>query len=386
MGQPKGILLLLCIFLSFCIKVYGQENPVKGVVIFEKKFIASEAFESVNAFDVDGDGILDIFSGSFWYKGPGFSNRKFVGSIKRHGEYYEDFSTIIFDINRDGKPDVITGGWFEGTLVWRENSGGDEPWKEHIIARCGNIETTRAWDIDGDGLPEIVPNTPGKPLVIYKIRYNDSLVKFDSIVIFSKQGHGLGYGDLNGDGLGDFVLDRGWLECPDDPFGMPWIFHAEFNLVQASIPILVTDVNGDGIADLIVGQGHDYGLNWYEQRIDKKKKRTWIRHGIDPDNSQFHTMEWTDLDNDGQAELVTGKRYRAHDDKDPGARDPVGLYYFKWNGESFTKQIISFGLPGTGKGTGIFFAVTDLNNDNYKDIVVAGKDGLCVFFNKGLAK
>lgn len=146
--------------------------------------------------------------------------------------------------------------------------------------------------------------------------------------------------------------------------------------------MLVTDVNADGLADLIVGQGHDYGLNWFEQKLDRKKVRSWVKHEIDPYNSQFHVLEWADLDNDGEYELITGKRYRAHDDNDPGAHDPVGIYYYKWTGESFSKQVISHGAPGIGKGTGLYFQVVDLNKDGLKDIVAAGKDGLCVFFTK----
>jgi hypothetical protein len=30
-------------------------------------------------------------------------------------------------VNRDGNPDVITGGWFEGKLVWKENPGKVAP-------------------------------------------------------------------------------------------------------------------------------------------------------------------------------------------------------------------------------------------------------------------
>ena len=123
-----------------------------------------------------------------------------------------------------------------------------------------------------------------------------------------------------------------------DPFRQPWTFHAEFDFVQASVPMLVTDVNQDGRNDLIVGQAHNYGLDWYEQKIDTKKIRTWVKHAIDPYNSQYHTMVLSDIDNDGKPELITGKRYRAHDDNDPGAHDPVGLYYFKWNGESFSNK------------------------------------------------
>jgi len=382
-------IVLTFLFVILCISTHAQTAKPISSLHFEKQVIASEAFESANVFDVDKDGVLDIFSGSFWYKGPDFVSRSFVGPLKRHGEYFDDFSTIVMDVNKDGNLDVVTGGWFEGTLLWKENPNKKAPWPEHVIARTGNIETTRAWDLDNDGVVEIIPNTPGKPLVIYRLKKSDNAtVAFDSIKLIDKHGHGLGYGDLNGDGHGDLIIDKGWLECPADPFKQPWTLHAEFDFVQASIPMLVTDVNQDGLNDLIVGQAHNYGLDWFEQKIDSKKNRTWVKHVIDPYNAQFHTMALSDLDNDGKMELITGKRYRAHDDNDPGAHDPVGLYYFRWNGEFFTKQVISYGTPGegVGKGTGIFFAVVDVNNNGWKDIVVAGKDGLCVFFNKGPGK
>ena len=53
-------------------------------------------------------------------------------------------------------------------------------------------------------------------------------------------------------------------------------------------------------------------------------------------------------------------------------------------GESFTKNVISYGTFGIGKGTGIYFSIADLHNTGRKDIIVAGKDGLYVFFNEGL--
>jgi hypothetical protein len=279
---------------------------------------------------------------------------------------------------------VVTGGWFGATLIWRENPGKEGEWKQHVIGRPGNVETTRAWDIDGDGRLEIVPNTPGKPLRVYRL--SSAQNHFDSVQIADSHGHGLGFGDINSDGRGDFIIENGWLEAPAKPFVEKWKLHQEFKYQQASVPMIVADVNGDKLADIIIGQGHNYGLHWLEQQRGKDGTRTWKQHEIDPDNSQYHTMEWVDLDNDGKPELITGKRYRAHDDNDPGAHDPVGLYYFRWNGESFVKQVICYGKPGEGKGTGLYFQVVDLNNDGWKDLAVAGKDGLFVFFNRGTAR
>ena len=179
------------------------------------------------------------------------------------------------------------------------------------------------------------------------------------------------------------MLARGWLESPADPLSGPWTFHDDFNLGSASIPVLVVDVNRDGLNDLIVGSAHGYGLDWYEQRLGAHGERAWIKHPIDPFNSQYHDIQWVDLDGDGQCELVTGKRYRAHNGHDAGEFDGVGVYYFKWNGESFSKQVIDYGPAGIGKGCGITFAVADLHGNGRLDVVAPGKDGLYVYENLG---
>lgn len=357
---------------------------------FRKVLIADERYESAGAFDVDNDGVPDIVSGAYWYKGPDFTTRHVIGDVAAEGEYFDDFSTIPMDVNGDGWTDFVTGGWWGNTLRWRENPGeeGGE-WPEHIIAECGNVETTRAWDVDGDGRLELVPNTPMGPLVAYKLvtdPHGKGQGTFAATTISeTPQGHGLGFGDIDGDGRGDFVLAKGWLQAPDTPLDGEWKHHPDFDLESASIPILVVDVQGDGLNDLIVGQSHAYGLHWWEQGRDDQGRRTWRRHPIDPFNSQYHDMHWVDIDGDGERELVTGKRYRAHCGRDPGAADDVGIYYFKWTGESFAKQIIDYGPPRVGTGVGITFAVADLRGTGRLDIVAPGKDGLYVFYNEGLS-
>ncbi len=357
-------------------------------VQFRKVLISDERYESAGVFDVNNDGVPDIVSGAYWYEGPDFTNWHKVGDLAPQGDYFDDFSTIAMDVNGDGWMDFVTGGWWGDTLRWRENPGetGKE-WPEHIIAQTGNIESTRAWDVDGDGQLEIVPNTPGGPLVVYKL-VTDAAGKgtgqFAAHTVYaSPQGHGLGWGDINGDGRGDFVLPHGWLEAPEDIYDGEWVYHPEFSLGGASVPILVVDVNGDGMNDLIVGQGHGYGLDWWEQGRDADGNRTWTRHPIDPWNSQYHDMMWADIDGDGECELVTGKRYRAHQRSDPGDFDPVGIYYFKWTGESFVKQIIDWGPTRVGTGCGIHFALADLRGTGRLDVIAPGKDGLYVFYNEG---
>ncbi len=354
---------------------------------WERIKISDASFEAVGVFDVNNDGIPDLVSGGFWYEGPDWKQHKLC-DVRAEGEYYDDFSTLPLDVNGDGYLDTITGGWWGQTLVWRENpKGRPEEWTTHEIDHCGSIETTRMWDVDGDGELEIVPNTPGNPLVCYKLVRDASgkgTGEFKKYVISeAPSGHGLGFGDLLGDGRGCFITPTGWWEPPEEPLAGEWTFHPEFDLGNASVPIIVADVNGDGLNDLIVGQAHGYGLDWYEQVPQPDSGRKWVKHPIDPWFSQYHELQWVDIDGDGQNELITGNRYRAHCGHEAGENEDAGLFIFKWTGECFAKQVVNFGRAGEASGTGIQFAVADLDGNGRLDIVAAGKEGLFLFRNLG---
>ena len=378
---------ILWLFGALFQRCASAANEDRSPGAFRQQVIAMESYESVGVMDVDADDTLDLVSGAFWYEGPDFTARHFITDVARwgDGQYYNDFATIPMDVNGDGRIDHITGSWGKADLRWRENPGSDQPWEEHVIDTTGPVECVRAWDIDGDGHLEIVPNNPKDDLKFYRLDRDERgkpLGTFTRVVVAPEQEHGLGFGDINGDGRGDLISADHWWEAPSDPLTGTWVAHQELALGAASVPILVEDVNGDGMNDLIVGQGHDYGLTWYEQGNDDTGRRQWLAHPIDSLGSQFHALEWVDVTGDGRPELVTGKRYRAHNGRDPGSADPLGLYYFQWNGGSFAKHTIAYGPLGVGKGTGLSFAVADLRGTGRNDIVVAGKDGLSVFYNE----
>lgn len=357
---------------------------------FEKQKIGTATYEACSAFDADKDGKIDIFTGEYWFAGPDFTTAHKVKDIKRVDDYYDDFSNYPMDVNGDGYLDIITGGWWNQTMCWRENpkTPGLE-WETHIVAQVGNIERNCFYDIDGDGVPEVFSTT--KPTHFFRLDRDENGKGKGSFTQYTIPegggGHGFGYGDINGDGRADLLYATGWQETPEDPFNVAgYIWHEEWNFGLASVPILTHDVNKDGMNDLIVGQGHDYGLAWYEQAKEADGKRIWIKHDIETQKSQFHEMQLADINNDGELELITGKRYRAHNGNDPGAGDPLGLYYYTIKDSVFERNVIDYGPAETASGTGIYLWIEDVDGNGWKDIVAPGKQGMYLFKNMGPAK
>ena len=70
------------------------------------------------------------------------------------------------------------------------------------------------------------------------------------VVSPNSYGHGIGAGDVNGDGRTDIITPKGWFEAPPDPRNGEWIFHPEFDLGGTGF-IYTMDVNGDGLPDLV---------------------------------------------------------------------------------------------------------------------------------------
>jgi hypothetical protein len=188
-------------------------------------------------------------------------------------------------------------------------------------------------------------------------------------------GHGIGFGDINGDGRGDIVGCRGWAEAPVDRVNDGWTWHPEFDLgAGISIPILVEDPDGDGDRDLIASHGHDFGLVWMEQ-TKAADGRAWTRHAIDDSWSCAHALLWADLDGDGRDDLIAGKRYLGHDGRDPGETDPLCVYWYRFdpNARTWERHLIHEG--GT-VGMDLDPKAADLDGDGDIDLVAPARCGL----------
>jgi hypothetical protein len=390
--EMQFVLVLLAI-----LSVLGEGPAQVGDRFTMHAINADSRFEAAAAFDVNHDGPLDIFCGDSWYEAPSWTRHK-VREVKEVDEYYLDFADCPLDVNGDGWTDVVSVAWHDELVRWIENPGKKGGrWVEHPVARPGHMETALLVDLDGDGdqdlLPDIAervcwfefePGATTRPAgtAVAGERPIPAEPPFRAHNLGANGNrHGIGFGDVNGDKRTDIICRNGWWEAPPKPADEPWTWHGEYDIGKPGIPILAFDVDGDRDTDLVYGQAHDYGVAWLEQYRGFDGARKWTRHEIDDSWSQAHCFFAIDVDLDGQTDVVTGKRFRAHNGHDPGADEPLGIYWYAYDQRRarWTRRAISQGgHAGLGSGA----SAADIDGDGDIDIIASGKGGLYLFVNQ----
>lgn len=366
-----------------------------------KKITLSDKFycEGIAAADLNKDGKMDVIAGPFWFEGPDFQKKHEFRPAKTYepGGYSDNFITFCTDLNGDGWSDIIQIGMPGEETWWYENpQGKTEAWTRHMAFKPSDNESPMFGDITGDGKPELIFNAngflgyaspdwkhPENPWTFHAISPKGEWHRYT---------HGVGFGDINGDGKTDFMQADGWWEQPASLDGDPvWKFHA-FAFCEGAAQMLVYDVNGDGLNDVVTTMyPHKYGLAWWEQVRDNGQI-TFKKHlllGDKPEDSkygivftQMHAFDAADIDGDGLKDFVTGKRWWAHaPPTDPEGNNPAVLYWFKLVRNGNEADFVPFKIDDNS-GVGTQVVAADVNGDGMPDILVGNKKGIFVFINE----
>ena len=263
----------------------------------------------------------------------------------RDGSLHLGGTVTLSDVNRDGMPDIVKGnqtvqGNAMGWWIW-QNTGSK--WLEEEIL----------WEVNGFSFP------------INSHEFYPILGDHDRVIL----------SDINGDGLPDIVKGHkydGWWVWLNT--GKGWsnkkIKWENNNSAQRTYPYLsndnvtLTDVNGDGLPDIVKGYKYDGWWVWLNTKEGwKNDKIMWLEKGDTTPSLNQKYVFLSDVNGDSLPDIVTrawedGNKYRWRVRLNTGDRwENKKVMWFE------STEVVSTSNP------------TDINGDGLPDIFTYGYEG-----------
>ncbi|MEO8597648.1 MAG: FG-GAP-like repeat-containing protein [Candidatus Solibacter sp.] len=390
-------------FRDVALKDFNRKSEPKELVSshFRKQQLMDFFYSwGAAAGDINKDGVPDVVAGPFYFLGPDYTERHEFTAARTYAPsaFPEGHNYLVYDYTGDGWPDIICVN-SRPIFIFVNPKGESRRWDRYNIVPNATSEVEVFRDIDGDGVPDILMANQNAMAYATVDKANPTAPW--KIHTVSEPGlgpaHGMGVGDIDGDGRMDIVNSRGWWSQPASGAGDKlWEFHS-VPMGTGGAEMGVYDVNGDGLADIVTAiAAHGYGLAWFEQKRDAQKNITFVRHDIMGDfaaknagNVTFtepHAAAFADMDGDGVPDMIVGKRLFSHLEShlDPDPFGPAVLYWYRTvrnskaeGGAEFVPELIH-----NRSGVGSQFVVTDMNNDGTPDVVISSVKGTFIFWNQ----
>ncbi len=399
-------LLLVAGGLAAAVAVaWGQPKGPAPKTITWHKTVLDRTFrsEGVAVADVHKDGQADVLNGEYWYQAPDWTPHEmrppedFKDGLHN---YSRSFACWADDFNGDGYPDLIVIDFPGAPCYWLENPRGQSGhWKQHTIWHSACNETPQSLDLLGTGtrvllmgfqpkgkkpdgnegqMAYFTPN-PKDPTALWEMHpVSEPSQPGKPVPGTNRFSHGLGAGDLNGDGKQDVICTGGWWEQPASADGKTaWKFHPA-NIGDSCADMFALDVDGDGLADVLSTSAHKFGV-WYHKQVKNPKPKQGPFETVTLFgrlSSETHAAHLVDIDGDGLKDLVTGKRWWSHGRNEPGSNWEARVYWLKAVKErdgfiNFVPMLIDH-----DSGIGTQFAVADINGDGLLDVIASNKKGV----------
>lgn len=329
--------------------------------------------------DIDQDGDLDFFVGVsnaaiHWFEYDGERadwTRHEVGPLD-----YQQLGSVVLDVDGDGWVDLVTGSaWYRNPQDPR-----NQPFTRHVYDSgvTSGIHDIVAADVDGDGQPEVVQFRSDHDLAWYDIPADPTQPWTKHVIADEPDTTGIhggmapmGFGDLDGDQDVDLVLCQYWFR--NDGNGAAWSRHdlpfGRYGTYGDGSPYgyssrsWVADIDGDGDND-IVESDCDMALStiaWLENTAGDGS--AWTSHLLPQsapgDRGSFHSLAVFDFNGDGRLDIVTADQ----EDLLPSGAVPR-VFLWEDTGGDWVEHVladISLGLHD--------FCIGDVEADGDVDIV-----------------
>ncbi|PID27959.1 MAG: hypothetical protein CSB55_07195 [Candidatus Cloacimonadota bacterium] len=308
----------------------NAENPAEFTLVTENFNNIYEQFKSSPTFtDLDNDGLLDLITGEYngslsHYEQSSPNSEEFILVNENFSNIHvgHESSPTFTDLDGDGLLDLIVGekdGNFNHFEQNEENSAEFNLVNENFdnLYKGNNFAPTFT-DLDSDGLFDLIIGKKNGKLEHYE-QNGENSTEFNFVTDnFGDIDVGYysypAFTDLDNDGLSDLITGEynGSLSHYEQisPNSEEFILVNEnfsnIHVGHESSPNF-TDLDGDGLLDLIVGD--EYGkLNHYEQNTENSTEFTQVTNNFNNIDLEWTSAPaFTDLDNDGLLDLIIGK-------------------------------------------------------------------------------
>lgn len=288
-----------------------------------QKTITTEADRtfSVYAADVDGDGDLDVLSASYsddkiaWYENDG--SGEFTSWTISNSSATANGPRSVFaaDMDGDGDIDVLSGSYLDGKINWYENNGTQSFTVRNVVTFSTGSGFTQvvAADMDGDGDMDVVASSNRVDKVVWFENNGSQSFTPHRIASFNSTARGVNVADVDGDGDLDVIatlVNSSTIAWYDNDGNQNFTARTVSTTFESANGVTTADMDGDGDLDVIGGSVKNSGsiplgkVSWFEND-GTPSNGGWIEHVVNTNAVSAWSVYAADLDGDGDADLFS---------------------------------------------------------------------------------
>jgi hypothetical protein len=294
---------------------------------------------------------------------------------------------LLFGVGKAASIDSLQVTWPDGKVQVMTNVKSDQAIT--LKNRDGSFVRTISNIHIEPGFEEVGQKLINRPAVHHENRYNDFDDELLLIRQLSTEGPRLIKGDVNSDKLTDFILpgaagdpDKLYVQKADGSFY--YSVQVSFNKLPGTFESTcgaLLDYDKDGDLDLLIGSGgNEIGMSKMNFSVraynnDGKGNFSIAPSAVPRVLGNFSTMEASDFDGDGDADIFLGSR------NVPGNYGLPPRSYLLMNDNGVWTDVAPPSLANVGMVTDASW--TDIDSDGDKDLVVVGDwMGINIFKNE----